>query len=141
MKYKREDIIDAIIKMRIEKGASTKTILKEFLMGELKYKQSYSYELLQEARKAIVQLYSTKNEELANEALGQLESMYEDSIKQKNMKLALEIRKEISKLTGLYAAEKMDITSGGKEITEIKLIQIKNKGDISGTDHQTDAGL
>lgn len=132
MKYKKEDIIDAIVKMRIEKGASTKTILKDFLMGQLKYKQSYSYELLQEARKEIVKLYSTKNEELANEALGQLESMLEDAIKAKNIKLALEVRKEISKLTGLYAAEKVDITSNGKEITEIKLIQIKSKDELDG---------
>jgi hypothetical protein len=110
MKYKKEDVIDAIVKMRIEKGASTKTILKDFLMGQLNYKQSYSYELLQEARKEIIKLYSTKNEELANEALGQLESMLEDAIKSKNIKLALEVRKEISKLTGLYAAEKVDIS-------------------------------
>ena len=130
MKYKKEDIIDAIVKMRIEKGASTKTILKDFLMGQLKYKQAYSYELIQEARKEIVKLYSTKNEELANEALGQLESMLEDAIKAKNIKLALEVRKEISKLTGLYAAEKVDITSNGKEITEIKLIQVNRIEDI-----------
>ena len=130
MKYKKEDIIDAIVKMRIEKGASTKTILKDFLMGQLKYKQAYSYELLQEARKEIIKLYSTKNEELANEALGQLENMLEDAIKAKNIKLALEVRKEISKLTGLYAAEKVDITSNGKEITEIKLIQVNRIEDI-----------
>lgn len=132
MKYKKEDIIDAIVKMRIEKGASTKTIIQEFLMGELGYKQSYSYDLLQEARVKIVSLYDTQNKQLANEALGHLESMYEDAIKSKNSKLALEIRKEISKLTGLYAAAKVDITSGGEIITEIKLIQIKSKDDLDG---------
>lgn len=132
MKYKKEDIIDAIVKMRIEKGASTKTIIQEFLMGELGYKQSYSYDLLQEARVKIVSLYDTQNKQLANEALGHLESMYEDAIKSKNSKLALEIRKEISKLTGLYAASKVDITSGGEPITEIKLIQIKSKDDLDG---------
>ena len=131
MKYKKEDIIDAIVKMRIEKGASTKTIIQEFLMGELGYKQSYSYDLLQEARVKIVSLYDTQNKQLANEALGHLESMYEDAIKSKNSKLALEIRKEISKLTGLYAAAKVDITSGGEIITEIKLIQIKSKDDLN----------
>ena len=110
MKYKKEDIIDAIVKMRIEKGASTKTIIQEFLMGELGYKQSYSYDLLQEARVKIVSLYDTQNKQLANEALGHLESMYEDAIKSKNSKLALEIRKEISKLTGLYAAQKVDVS-------------------------------
>jgi hypothetical protein len=131
MKYKKEDIIDAIVKMRIEKGASTKTILQNFLMGELGYKQSYSYDLLQEARTKIVDLYSSKNEELAKEALGQLESMYEDAIKQKNMKLALEIRKEISKLTGLYAADKIDITTGGDKITDINIKIIKPDGSKS----------
>jgi hypothetical protein len=110
MKYKKEDIIDAIVKMRIEKGASSKTIIQEFLMGQLKYKISYSYTLYQEARQKIVELYNTQNSELANEALGQLESMLEDALKQKNMKLALEIRKEISKLTGLYAAQKIDVS-------------------------------
>jgi len=132
MKYKKEDIIDAIVKLRIEKGASTKTIIQSFLMGELGYKQSYSYQLLQEARSKIVELYDTQNKELANEALGHLESMYEDAIKAKNVKLALEIRKEISKLTGLYAAQKVDITSAGEAITEIKLIQVNKKDDLTG---------
>jgi hypothetical protein len=110
MKYKKEDIIDAIVKMRIEKGASSKTIIQEFLMEQLGYKISYSYTLYQEARQKIVELYNTQNSELANEALGQLESMLEDALKAKNMKLALEIRKEISKLTGLYAAQKIDVS-------------------------------
>lgn len=131
MKYKKEDIIDAIVKMRIEKGSSTKTIIQEFLMGQLGYKISYSYVLLQEAREKIVSLYNTQNKELANEALGHLESLYEDAIKGKNIKLALEVRKEISKLTGLYAAQKVDITSGGEAITEIKLIQVNKKEDLN----------
>ena len=115
MKYKKEDIIDAIVKMRIEKGASSKTIIQEFLMNQLGYKISYSYVLYGEARQKIVELYNTQNSELANEALGQLESMLEDAVRQKNIKLALEIRKEMSKLTGLYSPEKIDVS-----ITEYK---------------------
>jgi hypothetical protein len=129
MKWKRADIIDAIIKMRIEKGVSTKTILNDFLMGELKFKQSYSYVLLQEARENIKKIYQTTNEALANEALGHLESLYEDAIKDKNKKLALEIRKEINKLVGAYAAEKVEV-SGNVNIETIKLIEvIKDNGD------------
>ena len=115
MKYKKEDIIDAVVKMRIEKGASSKTIIQEFLMAQLGYKISYSYVIYQEARQKIVELYNTQNHELANEALGQLESMLEDALRQKNMKLALEVRKEMSKLTGLYSPEKIDLS-----ITEYK---------------------
>ena len=77
-------------------------------------------------------MYQTNNKSLANEALGHLESLYEDAIKEKNKKLALEIRKEINKLTGVYAADKVDITSGGNTITEIKLIQVNKKDDIDG---------
>lgn len=124
MKYKKEDIIDAVVKLRIEKGASSKTIIQEFLMAQLGYKISYSYVLYGEARQKIVELYNTNNSELANEALGQLESMLEDALKQKNLKIALEIRKEISKLTGLYKPERLDVS-----ITEYKakFPDIKNK--------------
>lgn len=125
MKHKREDIVDAVVKMRIEKGASTKTIINDFLMGQLGYKTSYAYDLYKQARVKIVELYDTKNTELANEALGTLESLYEDAIKSGEKKLALEVRKEINKLTGLYAAEKIDIRGNvdNKIIIEI----VKNK--------------
>jgi pyruvate/2-oxoglutarate dehydrogenase complex dihydrolipoamide acyltransferase (E2) component len=129
MKWKRQDIIDAIVKMRIDKGASTKTILNDFLMGELNYKISYSYSLMAEAREQIIELYQTTNKSLANEALGQLESLYEDAIKDKNKKLALEIRKEINKLTGVYAAEKVQVS--GLENLTIEIVNSKkdeNKG-------------
>jgi hypothetical protein len=126
MKYKREDIINSIIKMRIEKGASTKTIVEDFLQGELKYKQSYAYTLLKEAREKISEIYKNDNLSAINEQVGRLESLYEKTIKEGNKKLALDIAKEINKLCGLYAAEKIDITTGGNTINEIKIIEIKN---------------
>jgi hypothetical protein len=132
-KYKKQDIIDAVVKMRIEKMASTKTIISEFLMGQLGYGQTYSYEILKEARKEIIRLYDASNEASLEEAIGQLEELAEGARQSKNYKLAFEVRKELSKVMGHYK-ERIDITSGGKEITEIKLIQIKSKGDISGTD-------
>lgn len=127
MKHKRADIIDAIIKMRIEKGSSTKTIVNEFLMGQLGYKTSYAYDLYKQARTKIVELYDVQNKELANEALGTLESLYEDAITNKEKKLALEIRKEINKLTGLYAAEKIDIRGSVDNKIIIEIIKNKDK--------------
>jgi hypothetical protein len=128
--------------MKVEKGASNKTIL-DFLQNDLGYKQTYSYELLGLARKRIQEIWDKNAEAHLEEAKGQLEDMLENSIRQKNMKLALDIRKEINKLMGLYAAEKIDITSGGKEITEIKLIQIKSKEDLKdgGTDDKADTSI
>lgn len=125
MKHKKRDILDAIIKLRIEGGKSTKWIVDEYLMRDLGYKISYSYDLLKEARDEIVKIYDKQNEALANEALGQLEAMYQVAIGTGERKLALEILKEKNKLTGVYAAEKVDLTSGGEKLTTIKLIEIK----------------
>jgi len=140
--FKTDDIINGIVKMKVEKGASNKTIL-DFLQDDLGYKQTYSYELLGLARKRIQEIWDKNAEAHLEEAKGQLEDMLESSIRQKNMKLALEIRKEINKLMGLYGAEKIDITSNGKEITEIKLIQIKSKDDLKDerTDDKTDTSI
>jgi hypothetical protein len=140
--FKTDDIVNGIVKMKVEKGASNKTIL-DFLQNDLGYKQTYSYELLGLARKRIQEIWDKNAEAHLEEAKGQLEDMLENSIRQKNMKLALDIRKEINKLMGLYAAEKIDITSGGKEITEIKLIQIKSKEDLKdgGTDDKADTSI
>lgn len=123
MKHKRADIIDALIKMRIEKGASTKTIIEGFLMGELGYKTSYAYDLYRQARVRIKELYDVQNKELVNEALGSLESLYEDAITNSDKKLALEIRKEINKLTGVYAAEKISLSGNIDNKITIEIIK------------------
>jgi thioesterase domain-containing protein len=120
---KTEEIIDALVKMRIEKNASNKTIL-DFLQKELKYKAAYSYELLQLARKKIQEVYTRNIEEHFEEAKGQLEEMLERASKRGDYKLSLQIRQELNKLLGLYSPEKIDLTSGGEKITEIKLIQV-----------------
>jgi hypothetical protein len=128
-KWKKEDIVNAIVKMRTEQMATTKTIL-DFLMTDIGYGQAYSYELIKESRIKIVELYDNDNSARVQEAIGQLETMLERSYQRGDYKLSYQIRQEISKLTGLYAAQKVDITSGGEAITEIKLIQINKKEDL-----------
>jgi activator of 2-hydroxyglutaryl-CoA dehydratase len=123
---KTEEIVDAIVKMRLEKNASNKTIM-DFLKNELGYKQAYSYELLQSARKKIQEVYTRNIEEHFEEAKGQLEEMLEKATKRGDSRLMLQIRQELNKLLGLYSAEKIDITSGGDKITEIRLIQVNKK--------------
>jgi hypothetical protein len=107
-KYKKEDIIDSVVKMRIEKMASTKTIIKDYLMGQLGYGQTYAYELLKEARVQIKQYYDASNEASLEEAIGQMEEMAEDAKGNRNYKLAFEIRKELSKIQGHYI-EKIEL--------------------------------
>lgn len=119
---KTEDLINSIVKMKVEKGASNKTIL-EFLQDDLEYGQSYAYEILREARKRIQEIWDKNAEAHLEESKGQLEELYEEAIRTKNGKLALEIRKEMNKLMGLYAAEKIELSG---EIKGININIIKN---------------
>jgi activator of 2-hydroxyglutaryl-CoA dehydratase len=120
MKYKKEDLIDAVVKMRVEKMASNKTIL-EFLKNEIGYKQTYAYEILKEAREKIREIYKLENTAHLEEAIGQLEEMAEDAKKSKNYKLAFEIRKELSKISGHYT-EKIELNGQiDHKVTIIKL--------------------
>jgi hypothetical protein len=128
-KYKKEDIIDSIVKMRIEKMAATKTIIRDYLMGELGYGQAYAYELLREARAKIVEYYGTSNTASLEEAIGQLEEMAEDAKQSKNYKLAFNIRQELSKIQGHYK-ERIELSGDvNHKIEVIKLIGPEEKKD------------
>jgi hypothetical protein len=123
---KTEDLVNGVVKMKVENGASNKTIL-DFLMNNLGYGQSYAYEVMREARKKIQEIWDKNAEAHLEEAKAHLEELYENAIRRKDMKLALQVRQELNKLMGLYSPEKLDITSNGQTISEIKIIEIRNE--------------
>lgn len=123
---KTEDLINSIVKMKVERGASNKTIL-DFLQNDLEYGQTYSYELLKEARKRIQYIWDRNAEAHLEESKAQLEELYEDAIRNKNHKLALEIRKEMNRLMGLYAAEKIELSG---ELKSININIVKNNDEL-----------
>ena len=95
--------------MKVENGATNKTML-DFLMNDMGYGQSYSYEVMREARKRIQEIWDKNAEGHLEESKAQLEEMHERAYSKKDYKLALQIRQELNKLMGLYSAEKIDIT-------------------------------
>jgi hypothetical protein len=123
--YDRDYLVKKIAMMRI-KGKSTYFIL-EFLQNEVKMGQTTSYEVLRDAQKVINEMQLTEIETAFNEAVAQLEELYEDT---SDKKLRLEIRKEISKMRGLYAAQEIK-HSGEIGIQGIDIKIITNKDDIS----------
>jgi len=123
---KREDVIETIIKMRINQGNTYLTIM-EWLMVEQGYAQSYSYELIRDAKKEINERSIINFGEDLKEDIERFEKLYQEALSSGNRKEARECLKEIAKLKGHYV-ERQDITSNGKEITEIKLIHITNGG-------------
>lgn len=125
-KYDRDFLVAKISLMRI-KGKSTQSIL-EFLMEKIGMSRKIAYEILQSSQKLILTQICEDSKIAFAEAIVRLEDLYENG----NEKVKLDVIKEMNKLRGLYAADKIDITSGGKEITEIKLTQIIKKEDLDG---------
>jgi hypothetical protein len=100
-----ELIINALVKMRVEKWASQRTML-EFLKG-LGYKQTFAYELMAEARKQIVEIFKEEHQEAFAKAVARLEEMIETT---KNEKIRLEAEKELNKLMGLHRPMKVEVS-------------------------------
>lgn len=140
--YTKDDLIAHIINLRLVENWSTKSLL-DLLQFKLNYSKTQSYEYIKWAREEIKDRYKATNDAMIEEAIYQYEEMLEIAKHRKDLKVWNDLRKELNKITGIYTAEKIDITSGGKEITEIKLIQIKSKDDLKdgGTDDKTDTSI
>jgi nitrate reductase NapAB chaperone NapD len=107
--YDRVYLTNKVAMMRIE-GMSTYNLL-EFLMETIKCCRKVAYEILNDAQKIIVEIQKVEVETAFAEAIGKLEAIYQKA----DGKLKLETQKEINKLRGLYAAERIDVS-----ITEFK---------------------
>ncbi len=128
--FDKEQILMALVKMRVEKFATTKTML-DFLMNELGYAQTYSYELLKLSKQRIQDIFKEESEESFHNAIARLEEIIETT---KNEKTRLEAQKEMNKLLGLHRPQKVDVTSNGKELSVseivVKIVR-KDEEDIS----------
>jgi hypothetical protein len=103
-KYDREYLVAKIAMMRI-KGKSTHTIL-EFLMETIGMSRKIAYEILQAAQNYIMEQTNEDTKIAFAEAIHRLEILYEDG----DNKTKLDVLKELNKLRGLYAAQKIDVS-------------------------------
>lgn len=118
--FKKNDIIESIIRMRLE-GHKARTTIMRWLIKELGYSQSYSYELIRDAAKEFEQRAVINFGEDLKEDIERFEIMYEKAMKANNMKEARECLKEISKLKGHYK-ERVELS--GSVDTTIKVIKL-----------------
>jgi len=126
--YTKDDLIAKIINLRLKEMWSTKSILE--LLDSLGYAKTQSYEYIKLAKKELKDRYNETNDALIEEAIYQYEQMIEKAAISGDLRLWNDLRKELNKIQGIYAADKVDITSGGDKITEIRLVQVvkeKNK--------------
>ena len=91
----------------------------DFLMNTIGFAQTYAYELIKISKARIEKIFKEEHEESFYNAIARLEEMIEGT---KNEKTRLEAQKEMNKLLGLHKPQRVDITSGGKEIAITEVI-------------------
>lgn len=110
--FDKDQIILGLVKMRVEKFATTKTMI-DFLMNDLGYGQTYAYELVKISKNKIREIFHEEHEQSFAAAVSRLEEIIETT---KNEKTRLEAQKEMNKLLGLYKPQKVDLTTNGKDL-------------------------
>jgi hypothetical protein len=94
---------------------------------ELGYSIDYAYALLREAKPLILETLKDLAKDRIETTIAELETMKFNAMQVEDLNLALQIQKEINKITGLHL-ERLDVTTNGKpleNITVIKMVEIK----------------
>jgi hypothetical protein len=99
--FKRTDVIDNIIKMRLEGGLSRTSILN-FLIKQLGYSQPYSYQLIRDASAEFESRAIANFGDDLKEDIERFEMLYEKAMRENNIREASKQLVEISKLKGHY---------------------------------------
>lgn len=133
-KYKKIDLINKIVEMSCS-GISQPEILV-WLKSEGECQLSYSYELLREAKPIILETLKDISKDRLETTIRELEQMKMDAKLSGDKKLAIEIQKEINKISGLHN-QKIDVTTNGESINQIsviKMIEVKKENDENETE-------
>ena len=121
--FKREDIINQIIKKRINDGW-TNLMIMDWIVDDLKYTKAYAYELMADSRKEIDERSIINFGEDLKTDIERFEKLYKDAIEQNNTNLAKEILRDIGKLKGHYV-ERQQVTHQ-LELKTVKLIEVQS---------------
>ncbi len=129
--YDRDILTKEIVQMRI-KGASTNTIIL-YLTEKVGMCKKLAYDILRDVHQEFIEMMRDRNKSDFEEAVAYLEHLLENTYERK---VQLEIAKELNKLKGVYKANKIDITTNGKDITvnEVVIHIINSKDDLKEKD-------
>ena len=129
MTYKKNDMIEKLIHLRLKEGYSKHSLL-EYCKNTFNKSYAYGYQLIAEAEKEIQKFkWNTYSEDIELE-IARLEEVYQLAMNEetRNLFIAKDTLKEINKLKGLYI-DRQEVKLSG-DISVIKLTKaIKSEED------------
>lgn len=125
--YKKIDLIAKVVEMTTS-GVPQPDII-DWLMSEGECKIDYVYQILRASKPIIIDTLKEMATNRLEETIIKMERMYQDALIIKDRKLALDIQKEINKISGLHS-QKIDVTTNGETLNNITVVRlIEKKGD------------
>jgi ribosomal protein S7 len=118
---KTTEIIEDIVVQRYTNMMSTLNLVA-YIKKEYGFKQSRAYELVREARMEVAEYHRKTNENVLEDAINKMETMFQDAIEANNNKLAIDIQKELNKVQQLYQ-DTLKLDLGGDTAIEINIIK------------------
>lgn len=106
--FRTKDMIDAIMRLRIDKGL-TRPNIKKWLIEEAGLSPAKAHRLIQEANKKFDMIAIQEFGAEIKEDIERFESLYQKSVENGDLKESRELLKEISKLKGHYV-ERVDVS-------------------------------
>lgn len=123
MKVEKDKIIAELSKLRYENGYSRGSLV-QYLKDNYGLENSRSYELIRDMQNEIGERYNQTKNNALQDSIEFMEKQMQDCLIKGEKKLALEWQKELNKVQQLHI-QRMDITSGGDKLTDIKINIIK----------------
>ena len=131
--YKKQDLINKVVELSCS-GISQPEIMN-WLLSTGGLQIAYCYVILKESKPIILATLTDIAKDRLEETIVKMERMYQEALLVKDKKLALDIQKEINKISGLHNhKQEMDITTGGDKITMIRLVEKNNNEDDKSKD-------
>ena len=127
-KFKKDDLIKMIVEWSMD-GVSQPEIKRNII--DLGYQISYFYTLYNEAKPIIQETLKDFSLQTIDATITEMKEMRYRAEQEGDSRLALDIQKEINKISG-HHQQKIDITSKGDKINQIeiiKIIEVKNEED------------
>lgn len=110
-----EKVIAELSDLKFKKGYGNMAMVKH-LKDKYKIGQTKAYLLINDMNTTIGVIYSEIYDDQLKDSLAFLEEMRAKAVSDDNIKLALEIQKELNKLNQLGTTQKIDVTSNGEQI-------------------------
>jgi hypothetical protein len=133
MKAEPNKVIEEIIQLRLKNGYSS-TSLVNYLKETYDINQARAYELIKEARVVMGEVYNEINTDPIKDSILVMENMLQKALGEGEMKIALDIQKELNKVNQLYVERTEIKHTGSLDIRNLFGFDDEEKKDNSSDD-------